>query len=170
MKSYQETQKITSPWLLLVLYSALLASIVVLGLLYFTAVLDHWESDDRAGAQILCITFLLIALLFLFSRLETKIDRLGVYVRFLPILVKWRFYPWEDIKSAAIRKYSPLMEYGGWGFRIGIMGQGNAYTLSGKQGLQLEFKNGKKLLIGTKKEQELSTFLKTVQPTKSSEL
>lgn len=165
MKSYQETQKITSSWLLLVLYGTLLASIVVLGLLRFTEILDHWESDDRTGSQIACVTFLLIALLFLFSRLETKIDHLGVYVRFLPILVKWRFYPWEEIQSAGIRQYSPLLEYGGWGFRIGIMGQGNAYTLSGKQGLQLEFKNGKKLLIGTNREKELSDFMQTIHIT-----
>jgi len=52
-----------------------------------------------------------------------------------------------------LRKYSPIGEYGGWGFRYG------AYNIKGSQGLQLKFKNGKMLLIGTQRPEELQKVL-----------
>ena len=159
MKTFEETQKISSPALRVFLFLVIFSSITTPVLVFFTDILGHFEDDDSIGILITAITFLMISLLFLLSRLETKIDKEGIYVRYLPILLKWRFYPWSDIEKAHIREYSPLMEYGGWGFRIGIMGQGNAYMISGKVGLQLEFKNGKKLLIGTKKRSELKEFI-----------
>jgi hypothetical protein len=168
MKTFQETQKISVAWVKVLLILTLSACLFILGLLFFTTTFSAWKNDDRLGIQITAFTFILITILFLSSKLETKLDAKGIYVRFLPILVKWRFYAWDEIEKAHIREYSPLMEYGGWGYRIGIMGQGNAYILSGNKGLQLEFKKGKKLLIGTRKEQELSAFLENINTSKST--
>jgi hypothetical protein len=39
------------------------------------------------------------------------------------------------------------MEYGGWGIKYGKMGK--AYNVSGNRGVQLEFTDGKRLLIGS---------------------
>ncbi|MBX2959059.1 MAG: hypothetical protein KF732_03800 [Flavobacteriales bacterium] len=58
-----------------------------------------------------------------------------------------------------VRQYSPLTEYGGWGIRLGLFGKGTAYNVSGNKGLQLEFTNNKKLLIGTNKPNELTETL-----------
>jgi hypothetical protein len=55
-----------------------------------------------------------------------------------------------------VRKYNAIAEYGGWGWRLGLFGKGTAYNISGNEGLQLEFINGKKLLIGTQKLEALS--------------
>jgi hypothetical protein len=71
--------------------------------------------------------------------------------------LKERVYNWEEIKSANIRTYKPLMEYGGWGIRG--FGNNRALNISGNKGLQLEFKNGKKLLIGTEKSTEMESIL-----------
>ncbi|MBE9601319.1 hypothetical protein [Pedobacter sp. MC2016-24] len=61
-----------------------------------------------------------------------------------------------------VRKYSPLTEYGGWGIRFGLFGQGNAFNVSGNEGLQLEFNDHTKLLIGTKKPAELTETLNKI--------
>jgi hypothetical protein len=55
-----------------------------------------------------------------------------------------------------------LTEYGGWGLRLGILGKGTAFNVSGDKGLQLEFIDNKKLLIGTKKPEELTETLNKI--------
>lgn len=86
----------------------------------------------------------------------------GIYVRFFPFLLTFRKYPWEDLEKATVRTYSPLAEYGGWGYRISFSGKGRAFNISGNKGLQLKFKNGKKLLIGTNKPDELAEVLRVL--------
>ena len=56
-----------------------------------------------------------------------------------------------------IREYKPIMEYGGWGIRG--FGSNRALNIKGKIGLQLVFKNGQKLLIGTQKADEIVKIL-----------
>ena len=63
------------------------------------------------------------------------------------------------IAKAYVRTYSPLGEYGGWGLRYSLSGNGMAYNVSGNKGLQLELSNGKKVLFSTNKLEELELFL-----------
>jgi len=102
---------------------------------------------------------ILIFLLFFIIKLETKIDTLGIRVRLFPFHFQFKYFQWKSIEKAYIREYSPLMDYGGWGLRIVSFGRGKAYTVSGDLGLQLVFKDGKKLLIGTQKSVEIKKLL-----------
>ena len=55
---------------------------------------------------------------------------------------------------------------GGWGIKFGLFGnkaRGNAVNISGDIGIQLELKNGKKLLIGTQKEAESKSVIQNYQ-------
>ena len=108
-----------------------------------------------------------IFLLFFFTKLETKIDELGIRVRLFPFHLQFKYFPWKNIDKAFIREYSPLMDYGGWGLRIGFFGRGRAYNISGNLGLQLVFKDGKKLLIGTQKSNEIKQFLEQITKVKN---
>lgn len=99
-------------------------------------------------------SMLFLTLFFLLIRLETLIKEDGIYVRFFPIHLKFKKYAWEEIAKCYVRTYKPLMEYGGWGFRIGLFGSGGALNVSGKEGVQLELESGKKLLIGTQRPEE----------------
>jgi hypothetical protein len=101
--------------------------------------------------------------IFILFRLETRISREAVRIRFSPLHRSWRVYLWTDIREARIRSYSPIREYGGWGIRYGLGGRGMAYNVSGREGLQLVFHNGKKLLIGTAKGEELALVLEKLQ-------
>jgi hypothetical protein len=115
---------------------------------------------------ILFAAFMLVLSLFLFSiNLETIITEAGIKVRLWPLHLKYRFFTWDQISNAKIRRYHPLLEYGGWGIRLGIKGKGWAYNLSGNYGLQLQFKNGKKLLIGTNKPTEIEKVLNQMRST-----
>jgi hypothetical protein len=55
-----------------------------------------------------------------------------------------------------------LTEYGGWGLRLGLFGKGTAFNVSGDIGLQLEFTDDRKLLIGTNKPDELIETLNKI--------
>ena len=76
--------------------------------------------------------------------------------------MKFKYYAWEKLKKSFVRQYSPIAEYGGWGLRYGFLGKGKAFNVSGDKGLQLEFMDNKKLLIGTSKPDELTEALKRI--------
>lgn len=100
---------------------------------------------------------IMVTLLIFLCRLETRIQTDGIYVRFFPFHFTYRFFPWNDLSAYYIRQYNPIPEYGGWGLRG--FGKNKALNISGNKGLQLEIKNGSKLLIGTQKPEELSAIL-----------
>jgi hypothetical protein len=102
---------------------------------------------------------ILLTIAFVNFRLDTVIKKDGVYVRFFPFHLHFRNYPWDKLKKSFVRQYSPISEYGGWGLRVGFFGKGTAFNISGDKGLQLEFTDNKKLLIGTNKPDELTEVL-----------
>lgn len=111
-----------------------------------------------AGLMISTIVLFLITVFLLSGSLQTYINDEGVFVKYPPFQVRYKFYDWNTIHSSYVRKYSPLREYGGWGVRIGF-GATKAYTMSGNMGLQLVLKNGKRILIGTNQPDHLKTVL-----------
>ena len=111
-----------------------------------------------SGTSIFTI-FLIVALVFL-SKLETKIDELGIHYRFWPL--KLKLINWSDIENCFVRKYNPLFEYGGWGYKLGIFRKkGSAVNVKGNIGIQIVFKSGKQFLIGTQREVEVKKVLET---------
>ena len=97
--------------------------------------------------------YVVIGLALFLAGLETQVRRDGLYVRFFPFHIRYKKFTMQDLSEYYAREYRPILEYGGWGIRWGKSGE--AYNISGKKGLQLVFKNGKKLLIGSKNPQEL---------------
>lgn len=143
---------------------------VLLGicLLFLISFVFYFVSGEAArtgtagSVGMLLITALPLLLTWLFSRseLETHISSRGIEVRFVPFINKMRHFDWDDIAEAYVREYKPLREFGGWGIRAGLTGRASAWNVSGNQGLQLVFKNGKKLLIGTQKMDEIGEVLR----------
>ena len=110
-------------------------------------------------------TMLLIALsismpVWLFSRLAllTEIDSREIRIRFVPFVR--RVVSWAEVEKAEVVDYGFI---GGWGIRYGSK-YGTAYNVQGRMGLALELKNGKKLLVGTQKPDELRSFLTNIRP------
>lgn len=104
----------------------------------------------------------LLTLLFFNFRLDTLIKNDGIYVRFFPFHLKFKYYPWDILTKSCVRSYSAITEYGGWGLRLGLFGNGTAFNVSGNKGLQLEMKSNAKLLIGTNKADELTAVLNKI--------
>ncbi|MGJ1389294.1 hypothetical protein ACR78F_02890 [Sphingobacterium spiritivorum] len=99
--------------------------------------------------------WLALVLFFVAIKLRTEINDNGIYVDFKPFL--WnKTYRFEDIHTYKVVKYS-IFDYGGWGMRISSAGI--AYTTKGKYGLKLALKNGRQILIGTQRPEELSKIM-----------
>jgi len=140
---FSEKQRFTQWWLWLII------GLVVLDPLYMII----RKPGLRDWATFLPVNVGIPLLIFIFFRvlcLHTRIGPGGISVRFSPFHRKWRFFSREDIRGVSVRKYRPLLEYGGWGLRYGLSGKGRAYTVSGNMGIQIIFRDGRKLLIGTR--------------------
>ncbi|PZQ82215.1 MAG: hypothetical protein DI548_12205 [Flavobacterium johnsoniae] len=105
---------------------------------------EPYGDKPMSNTGLILTTALTVFLTFLFVsfRLETIIRKDGIYVRFFPFHLKFRHYAWETLTKSYVRQYAPIAEYGG------------------NKGLQLEFTDNKKLLIGTNKPDELTEILK----------
>lgn len=86
---------------------------------------------------------------------EVRADGLSVHFQWL-----WRRrrIPFATLHSYRVVTYNPLREYGGWGIRYGANGA-QAYNVSGDRGVQCEFMDGKRLLIGSQRPEELARAL-----------
>jgi hypothetical protein len=62
--------------------------------------------------------------------------------------------PIAEIRTAAAVEYDPIGEYRGYGVRTGPRGQ--AYIAAGNQGVELELRDGRKLLVGSQQPKELA--------------
>ncbi len=156
---YKESQRFTQIWLWLIfLISNSISIYAVINQVIFNKIIGNNPSSDLV-LIIICVTYLIFTLLFFSLKLETQIKQDGIYYRFFPFQIKMRKIEWHEIEKAYVREYKPLSEYGGWGIR-GFKSD-RAYNIKGKTGLQLELKNGNKVLFGTQKGKEIEEVIKT---------
>lgn len=154
MYQFTETQRFRQWWLWLIM------------ILSVSPILITWFVQSSNGKNIssleivaLSVTPVMILLLFATMNLKTGIDSSGIHYRFFPLQWKERIILWDEIETVQLRKYRPLGEYGGWGLRYSFK-YGKAVNVSGDKGLQLVLKNGKKILIGTNKWDEMEEVLR----------
>lgn len=102
-----------------------------------------------------------IAVLFVLLKLETEVRSDGLYIRYFPFHINFKRFTTENLSRYYARKYKPLLEYGGWGIRCSLR-KGKAYNVSGNKGVQLVFKNGKQLLIGSQRAEELEQAIRSI--------
>jgi hypothetical protein len=99
--------------------------------------------------------------LFWVLKLETEVRPDGLYVRYFPFHIHFKRFGAEDFSEYYARTYRPIREYGGWGIRCSF-GKGKAYNVSGNKGVQLVFKSGKRLLIGSQRDEELEEAIRSI--------
>ena len=152
MNTFSEVQRFRLRWLSL-------ATIALNGLFIFAivqqVVLGKPFGTKPAPDFVLIVLEIFFLLLFIFLRsikLQTTYNSSGIEYRFFPFQFKTTSIEWHELSDAYIREYNSFYEYGGWGIRTGASKTGKAINTSqsSKQGLQLRFRDGKLLLIGTK--------------------
>ncbi len=89
-------------------------------------------------------------------RLRTEVTADRVSIRYRPFVR--RSIPLAEIEQATARTYHPVREYGGWGVK-GWSSRNIAYNVSGSQGVQLRLKDGRRVLLGSQRTEELARII-----------
>lgn len=144
---FAERQGFLRPWWWLVLS----VNLVPTGLLLFA-----FQRHFPPMTLLLLAIFLVPAGLFAWLRLDTRLDAAGISYRMRP-LGPHRL-AWAEVRRAYVREYSPIGEYGGWGIK-GWSFKDYAFNVAGRQGLQLELADGRRILLGTQRPEELRQAL-----------
>lgn len=152
--NYHEVQRIRQIWIWLLLL--IIAGLVWYG--FIVQILLHRPFGTNPAPDFILIFFWLIIgvglpLFLFFTKLITEVRDDGIFVQLFPLHWSFRKIAFDELKSYEVRTYHPIREYGGWGIRIGS--KGLAYNISGNTGVQLILKNGKRILIGSQKAEEL---------------
>jgi len=160
---FSETQRFTQWWL-----RALLAGIngmLMYGMVKQFIFREPFGDKTASDAELAIISGLMFLLTYFFLRLrlETRIKKDGIYYKFKPFHGTYRFNAWDNLRQCYVRKYSPILEYGGWGLRLGMYGKGTAFNVSGNMGLQLKLSNNKKILLGTQRADEITELLNRIR-------
>jgi hypothetical protein len=155
---FKERQKFTQWWLWTLLIGLGVLPIygihkqMILGEPFGNNPLPDW------GLIIFSLFIFGLITLFIFLRLDTEIDENEIRINFYPFLR--RNVSWKDVESAEVIKYNCL---GGWGIRFSTK-YGTVYNAKGNKGLEIKLTNGKKIVIGIQKENELSIVVEKLTP------
>lgn len=99
-------------------------------------------------------SMMVLTMSFLSSmKLYTRIDNEGVHYRMNPFQRRDKTVYWDEIEIVQLRKLSGLKEYSGYGIRMGI--KKRFYNLGGNHVIHIVRKDGKEILISTKKAKEV---------------
>ncbi len=151
---YREVQT-RKPWWVWIL-------VVGLGGLIWTGfwiqiVLGRPVGTNPAPDAVMWILLLLMGVAFpafvVSLRLIVEVRASEVVLRYIPL---WRKrIPLGSVRGAAACQYQPIADYMGWGIRY-MPGKGWAWTISGNQGVRLELAGERKLLIGSRRPDDLA--------------
>lgn len=156
---FREVQRFRQPVLWLVLAGTLLATVGGFGGLMASDVAHglpwpQWPLVICGGLSVLLV--LGMGGLFWAARLVVEVRPGGLYLRFSPFHRSFRQVPLEGVTACRAVTYSPVREYGGWGIKPALRGDGKAYNVSGNRGVRLEYADGRHLLIGSQRAEELA--------------
>lgn len=153
MKEYKEIQKFNSPFFRALMFVALLGCLFA----FFNPLSLTEQGISNLPALLIAPGLLMLFYIIYTGYLKTVIDQAGIIIE-MKILFKFgRTIRWDEIEAIRSDKYRPILEFGGWGYRIGW--KGVAYSCRGNDGLIILLKNGRKVVVGTQKPDELKKYL-----------
>lgn len=167
-QTYTEKQRFGKSILMVVVFSTISLVLILATGLYLQLVQGKPFGNNPMSNTGLIITALAVTgvaalsvLLLRVTQLETAITSQTISIRFRPFMRKWKTIAWEEVKKAEVVSFNPIGDYGGWG--ISSSRKGKAYTTKGNMGLLLTLNQGKPLLIGTQKPNEIKQFIRMIE-------
>ncbi len=158
---FREVQTFGS-WLRYLLVVLMAVSIVIFAIALWETITNPETTNTFVPTLLSIIAMAIpiaVTILFFILKLETEVRSDGLYVRFYPMHIHFKKFTGQDLAEFYSRTYRPILEYGGWGIRCSFTGKGKADNVSGNKGVQLVLTNGKKLLIGSQRPDELAAAI-----------
>lgn len=152
---FEEVQTFKGTWKFYLIIGIAVATMFVTLFLFIQQVLDKPEKTTEVLFSVLFTWGSMAILLYIIfsARLEVKIDEGGLYYIFFPFIRSERSVKESEVKSIMVKRYRPL-EYGGHGLGVRRLGRKRGYTIAGRQGIEILFKNKKSILLGTQRPAE----------------
>ena len=107
---------------------------------------------SNGGLMFLSVLLVLVYVRLITVRLVTDLRPEELQVR-LRGLFRRRKIPLGEVRTARTVEYDAIRDFGGYGIRSGR--RGRAYTARGNKGVELELRDGRKILIGSQQPTEL---------------
>ncbi len=154
---FKEDQKFTQWWLWAILIG--IGIWTIFGIYKQLFLGENFGNTPMSDLGIIIFSLFIFGLIamFWFMRLKTEIDQKGIRMSFFPFVRKR--VSWKEIQSAEVLNYGFV---GGWGIRLWTK-HGTVYNTKGNIGLEIELTNGKKFVIGTQKEIEMSKVIADIK-------
>ncbi len=157
---FREEQRFRQVWLwtLITVLSGLLVALFAFGMYKQLYLGEPWGEEPMSDKVlwILGPFYVLLGLalfaLFATSKMITEVGRDSILIKYRPFHCRYRMIPLGHIQSYRARTYRPIAEFGGWGLRFWPYLK--AYNVYGNRGVELEFINGRKLMIGSQRPEE----------------
>ena len=151
---FREEQRFTQPWLWACVALAAVAALVAVAVVLF-------DSDDNGTGWPMAIVLMLVGvgipLLFVLARLRVNVLADRVEIRYRPFVTRTILL--EDVMAAESVTYHPLREYGGWGIK-GWSRRKIAYNVRGDRGALITLADGRTVLIGSQRPDELAAAIR----------
>lgn len=156
---FRESQRFRQFWLWTLLIGVLM--IFLWGIVQQIVLKQPYGDNPLPDWGLLAFTMVPLGLMYFFYRIQliTEVREDGITLRYWPFGKK--FIRKEDIASAQVIQYKPLLEYGGWGVKLGK--HGLAWSVAGNHGLQLTLKDGSQFLVGTQSPEALQSAIETLE-------
>jgi hypothetical protein len=119
-----------------------------------------WGPEPLSDNSLLIVNLGLLGILLLFNsiKLKTVITDQQIAIKMFPVPIKERIIEWSEVKDISVIKYDGIKEYNGYGARYSSK-KGWRYTISGPYAIKLTLTDGKKILIGTHRPEEISQII-----------
>jgi len=95
------------------------------------------------------------------ARLIIEVRPDGLYVRFVPLHLRPKRIALNEVTTVKAIVYQPILQYGGWGIRWTT--QGKAYNARGSRGVRLDYANGRHLLLGSQRPDDLAQMIELLR-------
>ena len=126
------------------------------------------KNEFLIAVSISLVVLFLISWIIFTLKLDIRIDEHKITYRMPPLINSDKYIYADEIESYEVVDYHPIREYGGWGIRWSPK-NGRALMTSGKTGLRLQLKNGKKLLLGTHRKDEIAAAMQGMMKNKGED-
>jgi hypothetical protein len=162
---FHETQRFRQRWVWAVIIASIALAVLITGFGVWQQVVRGVPFGDEPTSNTgLLFAFGLtvaiglgVILLIKASQLDVAVRDDEIFIRFRPFHLNGRHIALRDVADAKMRVYRPILEYGGWGIRMGFSGM--AYNVSGNEGVQLVLADGSRVLIGSQRSRELEAAI-----------
>lgn len=107
----------------------------------------------------LLATVPLMAIL-LYSKLQFRIDDVGIHYKFFPGVWKWKTIAKTEIESFEFSGMKSIFEKWEIGYRRNLFSNSIRMNITGNKFLRMELKDGRKIKIGSENPEEMERALK----------